>query len=147
MVGRHVSGVSQSWASNVGVVSGSSHIGVVGGHGGESGVAHTHIGLAHAGVGSVDGLGVGGDLSQVSGGPQDVLVLASDGSGLQASVADGVSGGNGEGGLAHCDQRANNDELCAKNIWGLGLILWVIPFRGTQELTRNMMVGLFLRIC
>nr|CAD7265937.1 unnamed protein product [Timema shepardi] len=48
---------------------------------GESVVAHSHVRLGDAGVRSVDGLGVGGHLSQVTGSPQDVGVLGGDGGG------------------------------------------------------------------
>lgn len=96
---------------------GTSHVGTVGGgdrgvgDGSESRVAHTDIGLAHGGVGRVDGLGVGGDLSQVAVRAEDVALLADGGGGGQASVADRVSRGHGVGGLADGDQRADEDEL------------------------------------
>ncbi|KAJ8876223.1 hypothetical protein PR048_024133 [Dryococelus australis] len=64
---------------------------VVGGAVGQGVVAYAHVRLGDAGVRGVDGLGVGGHLSQVAGRPQDVGVLGGDGSGGGDAV--GVCGG------------------------------------------------------
>ncbi len=89
---------------------------------GQSVVAHTHIRLAHAGVGGVDGLGVGGDLAQVAGGPQDVGVLGGDGWARQSvtvgggGVADGsgrrITGVSAEvAGVGHGHEGGEDEEL------------------------------------
>lgn len=114
--GCHVGRVGQSRSRNVRVVcGGSSHVGIVSdgsvGNGCVSRVAHAHIGLAHAGVGRVDGLGEGGDLAQVSVRPEDVGLLAGHGMGGEAAVANGIARGHRIFGLAGCDQGAHNEEL------------------------------------
>ena len=66
-----------------------------GGRVGQSVIADSEVGLADAGEWSVDGLGVGGHLSEVSVAPQDVRVLGGDGGGGDGSggcVSDGGGG-------------------------------------------------------
>lgn len=79
--------------------------------GSESGVAHSDVGLADTRVGRVDGLRVGGDLSQISGSPQNVSMLAGHGGSGQARVSNWVARGHGEGCLAGGDQSAKDDKL------------------------------------
>ena len=66
-----------------------------GGMVGESVIADSDVGLPDAGERSVDGLGVGGHLSEVSVAPQDVGLLGGDGGGGDGSggcVSDGGCG-------------------------------------------------------
>jgi len=83
----HCRGGSDGWGS---VVSQGG-----GGRVGQSVIADSEVGLADAGEWSVDGLGVGGHLSEVSVAPQDVRVLGGDGGGGDGSggcVSDGGGG-------------------------------------------------------
>jgi len=66
-----------------------------GGRVGESVIADSDVGLADAGERSVDGLGVGGHLSEVSVAPQDVGLLGGDGGGGDGSGGCVSVGGGG----------------------------------------------------
>lgn len=122
----HVGVVGGRSMSHVWVVDGGGvgHIRIVGG--GESGVADAHIGLAYAGVGGVDGLGIGGDLSQVARSAQDVGMLAGDGGGGESRVANGVPGGHRVRRLAHGNQGTDNDKLGEKGSYIIRGILRLI---------------------
>ena len=74
-----------------------------GGRVGESVIADSDVGLADAGERSVDGLGVGGHLSEVTVAPQDVGVLGGDGGG-----GDGSGGGVTDGGGGVTDGRSGS---------------------------------------
>ena len=62
---------------------------------GQSVIAHSDVGLPDAGERSVDGLGVGGHLSEVSVAPQDVGLLGGDGGGGDGSGCCVSVGGGG----------------------------------------------------
>ena len=66
-----------------------------GGRVGQSVIAHSDVRLADAGERSVDGLGVGGHLSEVSVAPQDVGLLGGDGGGGDGSGSCVSVGGGG----------------------------------------------------
>ena len=78
-----------------------------GGRVGESVIADSDVGLPDAGERSVDGLGVGGHLSEVSVAPEDVGVLGGDGGGGDGSggcISDGGGGSithSGGGSITH----------------------------------------------
>lgn len=74
-------------------------------------IAHTDIGLAHTGVGRVDGLREGGDLSEVAIRTKDVRLLAGHRWSGESRMSDRISRSNGIRSLADRDQSANNDEL------------------------------------
>ena len=91
--GRGGSVVSQGWCGSDGWGGMVSQGG--GGRVGQSVIADSDIGLADAGERSVDGLRVGGHLSEVSVAPQDVGLLGGDGGGGDGSggcVSDGGGG-------------------------------------------------------